>query len=61
MPGESRYVLDSSGSNRLLLPHVVQLLPPTMKDGDPVSKSAVKFWAGVPRLKVVYHYGKAEQ
>lgn len=49
-------MLDRLGSNRFLVPHVVQVLPPTMKSGDPVSKRAVKFCGGVPMLKVVYHY-----
>lgn len=48
-------MLDKLGSKSLLVPQVVQLLAPTMKLGDPVSKSAVKFCGGVPRLKVVYH------
>lgn len=49
-------MLDRLGSNRFLVPHVVQVLPPTMKSGDPVSKRAVKFCGGVPMLKVVYHF-----
>lgn len=49
-------MLDSSGSNRFLVPQVVQLLDPKMKDGEPVSKRAVKFCGGVPILNVVYHY-----
>lgn len=50
------YVLDLLGSKRFFVLHVVQSLPPTINWGEPVSKSAVKFCGGVPRLKVVYHY-----
>lgn len=48
-------MLDRLGSKSFLVPHVVQLLAPTMNWGDPVSKSAVKFCGGVPSWKVVYH------
>lgn len=49
-------MLDKLGSNRFLVPQVVQVLPPTIKLGEPVSKRAVKFCGGVPMLNVVYHY-----